>query len=224
MCDRRLWSFVEADLVASGRRLVQADLSGADTIAGIGTTVLANAPEKFIAVGLSMGGIVAFELMRQQPSRVAALILCDTNPAPEQPERAEARRAQQRAVENGRLRDVIRDELKPAYLAPSNRHRRDILDVAFDMAMDLGPEVFLRQSRALLTRPDSRPDLAAIGCPSLILCGAEDPVCPPAWHLDMADAIPGAELQLIDGAGHLPPLEQPTSFSKSIVNWVRGRD
>jgi len=195
-------------------------MAGNGSVAAIASTILSNSPELFIAVGLSMGGIVAFELMRQQPSQIAALILSDTNPAPESPERAEARRGQQAKVRAGNLADVVRDELKPAYLAPANRGRRDILDLTFEMALELGPGVFLQQSEALITRPDSRPTLQEIACPSLVLCGAEDPVCPPDWHRDMADAIPRAELQLIEGAGHLPPLEQPQRFSAAVLNWL----
>lgn len=220
MCDGRLWSFVEEDLGTSGREILHADMAEDDSVRAIASAILAKAPEVFVAVGLSMGGIVAFELVRQQPSRVVALILSDTNPASESSERADVRRAQQVKVRNGHLADVVRDELKPAYLAPTNRDRLDILDLTFDMALRLGPEVFLRQTEALLTRPDSRPILGDIRCPALVLCGAEDPVCPPAWHREMADAIPGADLRLIEGAGHLPPLEQPQRFSAAILNWL----
>jgi pimeloyl-ACP methyl ester carboxylesterase len=130
------------------------------------------------------------------------------------------RRAQQRKVRDGGLAAVVRDELKPAYVAPANRNRRDILGLAFAMAIDLGPEVFLRQSEALITRPDARPGLRAIDCPTMILCGAEDPVCPPAWHRELAARIRGAELQLISGAGHLPPLEQPRRFTDAVTHWL----
>lgn len=220
MCDRRLWSLVEPDLLTSGRQVHHADMTGDDSIAGLASAILSAAPARFIAVGLSMGGIVAFELLRQQPSRVAALVLSDTNPAPEPSERAAVRRAQQASVRDGNLADVVCNELKPACVAPFNRDRRDILDLAFDMALELGPDVFLRQSEALITRADSRLTLAEIDCPTLVLCGSEDSVCPPAWHRDMARAIPRAKLQLIAGSGHLPPLEQPKHFSAAILNWL----
>jgi pimeloyl-ACP methyl ester carboxylesterase len=123
-------------------------------------------------------------------------------------------------VQKGFLAAVVRDELKPAYLAPENRDRRDILDLTYAMAMDLGADVFMLQSEALLTRADYRPTLKRIGCPSLVMCGADDPVCLPEWHRDISGAIPGADLQLIEGAGHLPPLEQPQRFSQRILNWL----
>jgi pimeloyl-ACP methyl ester carboxylesterase len=130
------------------------------------------------------------------------------------------RRAQQAKVQKGFLAEIVRDELKPAYLAPENRDRRDILDLTFGMAMDLGADVFMLQSEALLTRADYRPTLSLIRCPSLVMCGAEDPVCLPEWHREISDAIPYAELHLIEGAGHLPPLEQPQRFSQRILGWL----
>jgi pimeloyl-ACP methyl ester carboxylesterase len=220
MCDRRLWSYVEPDL-GSDREVFHADLSGHNSVEGLASAILSQAPQSFVAVGLSMGGIIAFEIVRQEPSRVVALIVSDTNAAPEPASRASARRAQQAKVQEGRLGEVVRDELKPAYLAPQNRDRRDILDLTFEMAVQLGPEVFMHQSEALITRPDSTPTLPRIACPALVLCGTEDPVCPPAWHEFIAGAIPRAELHLIEAAGHLPPLEQPARFSKRVLSWLQ---
>jgi pimeloyl-ACP methyl ester carboxylesterase len=220
MCDRRLWSCIERDLLTSGSEVSHADLTRHDSMQAMAAAILEKAPASFVAVGLSMGGIVALELLRLEPSRVAAVILSDTNPAPEAPHRASMRRAQQVKVQNGSLAGVVRDELKPAYLAPENRHRHDILDLTYAMAMDLGADVFMLQSEALISRADYRPTLSQIQCPSLVMCGAEDPVCLPEWHRDIADAIAGAELHLIKGAGHLPPLEQPQRFSQGVLSWL----
>jgi pimeloyl-ACP methyl ester carboxylesterase len=220
MCDRRLWQWVEPTLSAAGYGVAHADITGHDSIAGIAAALLAAAPPRFVAIGLSMGGIVAFELMRQAPGRIEGLILCDTNPAGETPEREIMRHKQQDSVRHGQLSTVVKDELKPAYLAPHNRERSDLLDVTYRMAMELGPDVFLRQSQALLARLDSTSMLRQIACPTLVLCGAEDPVCPPRLHRGMALAIPGAALKLINGAGHLPPLEQPALFAAAILQWL----
>jgi pimeloyl-ACP methyl ester carboxylesterase len=220
MCDARLWSTVAPAFSGAGFDVLTPDLTGSSSIESIGADVLSSAPPSFVAVGLSMGGIVAFELLRQQPERVSALVLCDTNAAPESAERAVMRRAQQQQVQGGALATVVREELKPAYLAASNRQRDDLLDLTFNMAMDLGPEAFLRQSEALLHRPDSRPLLPVIACPTLLLCGAEDVVCTPALHQQMADAIPFSRLCIVPGAGHLPPLEQPELFSNLLLEWL----
>jgi pimeloyl-ACP methyl ester carboxylesterase len=221
MCDARLWSMVAPALTAARRELHYADITTASSIEGIASAVLASAPDHFVAVGLSMGGIVAFELLRQQPERIRAMVLCDTNPAAETAAKAAMRRAQQQHVREGALADVVRDELKPAYLAAANRERKDLLDLTFTMAMDLGPDVFLSQSEALLQRPDSWPLLPAIACPTLLLCGAEDAVCTPALHRAMTDAIPSSRLSLVPDAGHLPPLEQPETFASLLLEWLR---
>lgn len=119
----------------------------------------------------------------------------------------------------GALREIMAREMKPAYLAAQNRERRDILDLVMAMAEDLGTDVFVRQSEAIRTRSDARVVLAGIACPTLVICGAEDRLCPPEWHREMAAAIPGAKLEIIDGSGHLPPLEQPIQFSQVLGAW-----
>lgn len=220
MCDQRLWQWVEPAFTGAGYDVVHADITRHDSVTGIAAAVLAAAPPRLVAIGLSMGGIIAFELMRQAAGKIDGLILCDTNPAAESAERATMRRSQQDAVSQGQLRGVVKDELKPTYLAPQNRGRSDLLNLTYAMAMELGPDVFMRQSEALLDRPDSGALLGQIDCPTLVLCGADDPVCPPAVHADMASAISGAKLELLDGAGHLPPLEQPNLFAATILDWL----
>jgi pimeloyl-ACP methyl ester carboxylesterase len=222
MCDSRLWADVAPALEAANYRVINADLTTADTVEGLAAEVMAEAPDRFTAVGLSMGGIVAFELFRQQPNRVQGLVLCDTNAAPERPDRAAMRRAQQAKVRAGELAEVVREELKPNYLAKANRERQDLLDLTLAMAMDLGETVFLRQSEALKHRPDARPLLPTINCPTLLLCGAEDSLCPPALHAAMAEVIPGADFATLEGAGHLPPLEQPATFATTMLGWLGG--
>jgi pimeloyl-ACP methyl ester carboxylesterase len=220
MCDARLWSLVASPLEDAGHQIVHADLTCGSSMAEIADSVLASAPPLFVAVGLSMGGIVAFEILRQQPHRVSALVLCDTNPAAESRERASMRCEQQRLVRDGALAHVVRNDLKPAYLAAENNARHDLLDQVFAMAMDLGSEAFLRQSEALLHRADSWSVLPTIACPTLLLCGAEDIVCTPALHRQMADSIPSSQLHLVEGAGHLPPLEQPSLFADHLIEWL----
>jgi pimeloyl-ACP methyl ester carboxylesterase len=220
MCDARLWAGVAPALEAANYRVINAELTTADTVESLAADVLAEAPDSFTAVGLSMGGIVALELFRQQPYRLQGLVLCDTNAAPELPDRATMRRAQQAKVRAGELAEVVREELKPNYLAAANQGRQDLLDLTLTMAMDLGDGVFLRQSEGLLHRPDARPLLPTITCPTLLLCGEEDSLCPPALHRAMAEAIPGSTFTTINTAGHLPPLEQPAAFATALLDWL----
>ena len=110
---------------------------------------------------------------------------------------------------DGKLRTLAIDSLKPAYLAKSNRDDEELLTTILDMALDLGPDVFRRQSLALKNRPDSVPTLPTISCPTAVICGKEDTLCPVAYHELMSDRIPGATLTIVDDCGHLATLEQP---------------
>lgn len=215
MCDARLWHGRDW-----GGPPLDADLGRDDSIAGMARTALAAAPERFVAVGFSMGGIVALEIARVAPERLAGLVLLDTNPGADTPARRDLRARQQAAVRAGRLEEVVRDELKPNYLAAANRARADLLALTMAMAMDLGPDVFLRQSEALKTRTDNWAALRAFPAPVLVVCGAEDALCPPALHEEIAAAAPCAELHVVEGAGHLLPLEQPRALSARIAGWA----
>lgn len=218
MCDGRLYAPQVAAI--SGRRAVHlAPIGGHDTMAALAADVLAHAPPRFALAGLSMGGIVAMEVLRQAPGRVERLALLDTNPRAEAPE-AQARRGPQiEKARAGGLAEVMRDEMKPNYLAGGPR-RSDILDLCMAMATDLGPAVFERQSRALAARPDSQATLAAFRGPALVLMGAEDRLCPRDRHDLMHALIAGSRLAIIAGAGHLPTLEQPERTSAELIRWL----
>ncbi len=218
MCDARLFEPQIAAL-SEGRTVSVPSLSGAQTIADLASRILAQAPAQFALAGLSMGGIVAMEIMRQAADRVTHLALLDTNALADAPEKAPIRAAQMDKVRAGGLRAVMRDEMKPAYLA-EGPNRAQVLDLCMAMAEDLGPQVFLDQTLALLHRADQRDVLAEVQVPSLVLCGREDQLCPVAAHTAMADLIPGAELAVVDGAGHLPPLEQPQITTQLLVAWL----
>ena len=217
MCDARLWT---PQMGAVGRRpVLHAPVTEHDTVSGLASAVLAVAPPRFALAGLSMGGIVAMEIVRQAPERVERLALLDTNPRAELPEVRAAREPQIEAVRRGRLRDVMRDELKPNYLAETPR-KRDVLDLCMDMALTLGPEVFERQSRALASRPDQQKTLSAYRGPTLILMGEEDRLCPRDRHELLHSLIPGSRFVTVSGAGHLPTLEQPEKTTAELVRWL----
>jgi pimeloyl-ACP methyl ester carboxylesterase len=217
MCDARMWGGLPAALAP--RQVVHALPTLADTMADLARDVLRDAPQRFALAGLSMGGIVAMEVVAQAPGRVERLALLDTNPRAEAPE-AQARRGPQidRALAGG-LRAVIRDEMKPNYLAAGDG-RQAILDLCMEMALSLGPEVFARQSRALRDRPDRTAALAAYTGPSLVLMGAEDRLCPRDRHDQMHALMPRSRLVVIDGAGHLPPLERPAETTAALRRWL----
>ena len=218
MCDARLWG---PQLAAfSGRRTVLlAEIAGADSMTELAACILAAAPPRFAVAGLSMGGIVAMEVARQAPGRVDRIALLDTNPLPEAEEVKAARCERMARVAAGHLPAIVREEMKPMYLA-EGPGKRPILDLCYDMAVALGPEVFLRQSRALMDRPDQRATLRALEIPALILSGAEDRLVPLDRARLMAELMPRARLELIPEAGHLPTLEQPEATTDALRRWL----
>ena len=217
MCDARLFG-PQTDALAD-RHVEVLPIITADTTEKLADAVLADAPPRFALAGLSMGGIVAMEVLAQAPERIAGLCLMDTNPMAETPEFAARREPQIQRVRAGHLRAVMRDEMKPKYLAVGPG-RDAILDLCMDMAERLGAEVFIRQSRALQTRPDHQDTLRGVTAPTLILCGREDAVCPLHRHALMQDLIPGSTLTVIENAGHLPTLEQPDATTPALRNWL----
>ncbi len=216
MCDARMWGGIDTTL---GVPVIHHLPTEADSTPALATLFLAHAPPRFALAGLSLGGILAMEILRQAPARIARLALLDTNPRAETPE-AQARRAAQiaRALA-GDLEGVMRDDMKPNYLAPSSR-KDEILNLCMDMALSLGPETFARQSRALRDRPDQQATLAAYKGPALVLMGAEDRLCPLDRHQLMHALMPQSHLRIIPGAAHLPPLERPTETAAALRDWL----
>lgn len=222
MCDARLFAPQIAAL--SGTRAVHcAPISAHDNVQALAAHVLAHAPPRFALAGLSMGGIVAMEVLRQAPDRVMGLALLDTNPKAELDEVRARRLPQMDKVRAGQLDAVMRDEMKPNYLTDGPR-RSEILDLCMEMALSLGPEVFLNQSRALADRPDQQATLRAYQGPALVLCGRDDALCPVTRHELMHDLIPGSTLRVIENAGHLPTLERPDETTAALAAWLEKCD
>ncbi|MGB0960226.1 MAG: alpha/beta fold hydrolase [Halocynthiibacter sp.] len=218
MCDARL--FMPQIAAFSGQRtIVCPTMSKHDTMAELAKDVLANAPKSFALAGLSMGGIVAMEILRQAPDRVERIALMDTNPLAEADDVKTRRLPQMKTVRGGGLAAVMRDEMKPNYLT-DGPNRAEILNLCMDMALGLGPQVFLSQSRALMERRDQTDTLRNVKQPALILCGRDDMLCPVSRHTLMADCIGGATLEIIEGAGHLPVLENTKETNAALARWL----
>lgn len=216
MCDARMWGDLPARLSPDVHHALPV---AGETVQDMAAAILHDAPPRFALAGLSMGGIIAMEILRQAPDRVARLALLDTNPRAETAE-AQARRAPQiaRALAGG-LDAVLRDEMKPNYLAPGP-NKQPILDLCMDMALDLGPDVFARQSRALRDRPDQCATLAAFRGPALVLMGASDRLCPRDRHDQMHALMPQSRLAIVPHAAHLPPLENPVATLTHLSDWL----
>lgn len=190
-----------------------------DSMAAIAQRILASAPPRFALVGLSMGGYISFEILRQAPQRIARLALLDTMAVPDTPEGSSARRTQMTLAEAGRLDQVV-DNLWPRLVHPSRQGDGALRAVIDAMAADVGTQGYLHQQRANIARPDSRPTLASIRCPTLVLVGEQDLLTPPERALEIADGIAGARLVRIADCGHLSTLERPDEVTQALHGWL----
>jgi pimeloyl-ACP methyl ester carboxylesterase len=187
-----------------------------DTIGGMAARLLADAPGTFVLVGLSMGGYVAHEVVRQAPGRVRGLVLISTSARPDTVEQRESRRRQQQAVLDGGFDELV-EGIYPVLPDPANLADEHLLAGWRLMAGDVGAEAFVRQLDAVMSRPDSRPGLAAVACPTAVIHGTGDRLISPDHAVETADAIPGAVLTLVDRAGHMLPQEQPTAARAALA-------
>lgn len=219
MCDARLFAHQIADL-SKDHVVTVAPITQGERVSDIASGLLQQLPAKFALAGLSMGGIVAMEILRKAPERVTRLALMDTTPLAETPAGAAGYEPMIVGARAGRLEEVMRDFMRPEYLAPGV-NRNEILAEVMAMASSLGPEVFVRQARALQRRPDQQGVLRRCKCSTLILCGEHDGLTPLKRHTFMADLIPYAELEVIKDAGHLPVLEQPEATTDALRKWMK---
>lgn len=217
MCDVRMW---QGTIPALGQYHIACPVLTEDTIDGMAQQILDYHKGPIIPIGFSMGGIVALALARLAPERIAAIALLGTNPTADLPDRAAKRPGHQDMVHNGGLKSLVTDALLPIYFAPENADNDILRSTIVQMAMDLGDDIFVQQSEALRTRIDQSDIMAKISAPSFIACGAEDIICPPAWHEKMAAQARQGELHIIPNAGHLMPMEQPEILSGHLSQWL----
>ncbi len=218
MCDARLFG-PQINAFSGQYPVMCHPLLGYDTIEGLAAQILVSSPERFALAGLSMGGIVAMEMLRLAPERVERVALLDTNPLAEKDEVKLGRIPQIEAAKAGELRRVMRDEMKPNYLT-DGPNLGAILDLCMAMATDLGPNVFVDQSNALASRSDQTEILKSFSGPALVLMGEDDALCPLDRHTLMNDLLPNSQLEIINNAGHLPTLEQPEQTNAALRRWL----
>jgi pimeloyl-ACP methyl ester carboxylesterase len=191
-----------------------------DTMGAIARRILAEAPPRFALAGHSMGGYIAFEILRQAPQRVAKLALINTQARPDTAEATARRHGMMSRAKSGEFRAVL-DELFPGFVHPSRLDDASLRQLVYDMADDIGPEAFIRQQTAVISRPDSRPTLAWIKCPTLVLTGDQDNTIPNTLSMEMASGIPGAKLVVLPNCGHMPQPEQPQATADALVEWLQ---
>lgn len=198
-----------------------ADHTRHDSMTAIAAGILNDAPPRFALAGLSMGGYIALTILQQAPERVDRLALLDTSARPETPEQTARRRPQMALAESGRFAEV--SALQFPVFVHRNRHGDEALrERVRIMAEETGAEAFLRQQQAIITRPDVRPLLPSIKCPTLVLVGDGDELTPPPLSQEIAAGIAGSRLVVVPDCGHLSTMERPEYVNKALTEWMAG--
>ncbi|HEY6023827.1 MAG TPA: alpha/beta fold hydrolase [Pseudolabrys sp.] len=218
LCSARLYGPQIAALWPLGP-IVVADHRRDDEMAAIAARILAEAPPHFALAGLSMGGYIAFAMLRLAPERIAKVALLDTSARPDTPEQSAGRDKFIAMAEAGNLSEVV-DTLTPRFLHRSRHNDETLKRVVRDMAADTGAEAFVRQEKAIRSRPDSRPLLASIRCPSLVLVGDGDELTPPELAKEICTGVSGARLVVVPECGHLSTLEKPDAVNAALAEWL----
>lgn len=219
--DAAVWRPTIEELGPSIDCRVGATLSD-DSLPGMAASILKDAPDRFALAGVSMGGMIALEIMRAAPERVVKLALFDTNARPDTPEQTARRRATNAAM-------LAASDLA-ALAAPGIAYmvhpsvNQGVRDVLTEMTVRVGATAYVRQNEAVIARGDLRPVLAKISVPTMVVVGADNLMTPVALSQEIADGIPAAVLHVIPGCGHLPPIEKPSVTAGLIRYWLCGRN
>ena len=216
LCDSRMFAATRAHF--DGTIVIDGFYGGADRIAAMATYALDRMPPRAALLGHSMGARVALEIWRQAPERVERLALVDTGVHAVKPGEQDSRYT---------LRDLGRAQGMAALVAqwlPPMMGEAALADAALmalltAMAQDAGLATFEAQTQALLNRPTLDTLLPTITCPTFAIVGEEDRWSPVAQHEAIAAAIPGAQLRIVEGAGHMLPAEAPAVFNRIVAEW-----
>ncbi|MEM7651749.1 MAG: alpha/beta fold hydrolase [Pseudomonadota bacterium] len=218
LLDHRFWGHQVAALSDKADAVIPT-LTDHDSVVGLAAYVLEEAPPTFALCGLSMGGYVALEIMRQAPERVTHLALCDTSARPDSPDQLRRRRGLIELSQKGKFKGVT-PRLVPLLIHEDRQQDEDLTGLLFTMAEAIGQPGFVKQQKAIMSRTDSREVLPEITCPTLVLCGRQDVLTPLDLSEEMAAAIPDAALEVVEHSGHLPPLERPDVVNDALRAWL----
>jgi pimeloyl-ACP methyl ester carboxylesterase len=220
LCDRALWApQVEALSEIADIRIAQ--VSQQDTLREMAESALRDAPSaRFALAGLSMGGYVCMEILRQAPHRVTRLALLDTRARPDDPEETLRRHELMRLAQTARGFTPVTNRMLPLLVHPARVKDEALVRTIREMADRIGVEGYLRQQQAIIARPDSRLDLRKVRVLTLVLCGRQDAITPLDMHEEMASIIPGAKLVVIEDCGHLSTLERPDEVNAALRDWL----
>lgn len=219
MADARIWG-AQIESLSASHAIHLAHIGTGPSIEDMAEAALAGAPRDFALVGHGLGGMVAIEMLRRAPERVRRLALMSTNCLSETPPAAAERDLRIARAKAGRLADAMADEVPPGCFAPGEFHDMVVQFMA-EMALDQGPDMYLRQAAALQRRPDQQRTMRQVRVPTLVLCGEHDTLYLPRRHEFIAGLVPRAELVVMPGAGHAPMVERPRATSEALLRWLK---
>ncbi len=218
LCAAEVFTPQTAALWPYGPVTIASTMEG-ETMAEIAAAILANAPPRFALAGISMGGYICLEIMRQAPERVVKLALLDTSARPDTAEQIVQRRSLVAQARTGDFQALL-ELVLCGILHPSRQSDPALRAINVRMGLTIGIEGLARQTEAVIGRIDSRPGLPSIAVPTLIVVGDSDPLTPPDRSAEIADAIPGARLVIIPECGHSSTLEQPAAVNRALIDWI----
>ncbi|MFM9974543.1 MAG: alpha/beta fold hydrolase [Beijerinckiaceae bacterium] len=210
----------QIEALASRHHCQVADNASAYSLDAIASNSLAAAPESFVLIGLSMGGYIALEMVRQQAHRIEALVLLDTRASADTPDDAQRRMKTIELAQNGQFED-LHGILWPRLVHPDRTKDQALEAIVLQMMRDTGPEQFVRQQTAVMHRPNYGGILETINIPTLIGVGLQDAITPPEMARDLAQAIPGSALVEFPQCGHLSTLEKPKEVTRAMDDFLQ---
>lgn len=221
LCDERVFAPLLAclrnDLPGLTAQVLRFDRC--DSMAAAAMYILQHAPEHFVLLGFSLGGIVALHAAARSPERVRGIALLDSTTVPVPESQREIRRGQAAQAHQVGLRFYLEQHLWPSYVAETRRADITLQEEMHQMAASLGIETLQRQTDLALNRPDARPLLRSLVMPALVVAGEEDRLCPPEGQRALAAALPDATLAMVPGAGHFALMEKPDVVAAHVAAW-----
>jgi pimeloyl-ACP methyl ester carboxylesterase len=219
LCTADLWR-EQITAFENDYSIMVADHTSDDRMPAIAARLLAEAPPTFALAGLSMGGYIALEVMRQAPERVTHLAIMDARAINDTSEERQKREDFIKLVERGKTFKGVTEALLPILIHPSRLGDEDLTNRIYKMADDIGKEAFIRQETALLEREELTGILKDIQCPTLVLAGAQDALISPRIQREMAIEIPTAVYTEVTESGHLPTMERPERTIEIMRTWL----
>lgn len=219
LCDARIFENQIRNL-GSDHAVMFAPTTKGERMEEIASQILSWAPAKFALMGMGMGGMVAMEVLRRAPERVTRIALISTNPQPDTPEIAAAREPQIIGARAGRWDEVLQHEIHSTWMSPTT-HKVGLVRLLKEMGDALGPDVYVKQARAMQRRKDQQAMLHQIKQPTLVMSGRHDGQYPVKRHEFLAELIPYATLEIIEDAGYLPSFEAPEAVTAALQTWMK---